>query len=98
MKSYELLAVIKPNLDMEEVEKVLVKIEDTVKDFGGNVSNIEKSGRKKLAYDVQNYRDGFFAIIKLEIPGDKIVEFKRSLKLNENVIRMMFMELSKVKA
>ena len=98
MKSYELLAVIKPNLDMEEVEKVLVKIEDTIKDFGGSVSNIEKSGRKKLAYDVQNYRDGFFAIIKLEIPGDKIVEFKRSLKLNENVIRMMFMEMSKVKA
>ena len=52
-------------------------------------------GRKKLAYDVQGYRDGFFTTMILSIPAASIVEFKRNLKLNENVLRFMFMEVSK---
>ena len=52
-------------------------------------------GRKKLAYDIQGYRDGFFTVAQVTMPAEKIVEFKRNLKLNENVIRFMFMENSK---
>ena len=52
-------------------------------------------GRKKLAYDVQGYRDGYFTTMILSIPPESIVEFKRNLKLNENVLRFMFMEVSK---
>ena len=52
-------------------------------------------GRKKLAYDVQGYRDGFFANLIISIPAASIVEFKRNLKLNDNVLRFMFMEVSK---
>ncbi len=52
-------------------------------------------GRKKLAYDVQGYRDGFFTNMILSTPAESIVEFKRNLKLNDNVLRFMFMEVSK---
>ncbi len=98
MKKYELLATIKPNLDNDEADKVIAKIEDIISSLKGNVIDTEKVGRKKLAYDVKGYRDGFVALIKLNIEADKIVEFKRQLKLNENVIRTMFLEASKVKA
>ena len=52
-------------------------------------------GRKKLAYDVQGYRDGYFTNLIVSIPADAIVEFKRNLKLNDNVLRFMFIEVSK---
>ena len=52
-------------------------------------------GRKKLAYDVQGYRDGFFANLIISLPAESIVEFKRNLKLNDNVLRFMFMEVAK---
>ena len=51
LRNYEVLIIIKPNLDMEEVDKVLAKIEETVKDFGGNVLNIEKTGSKVKIYN-----------------------------------------------
>ena len=95
MKNYELLAVFKPSLDAEELDKEVEKISKEVKSYKGSVVSVDKMGRKKLAYDVQGYRDGYFANLVLSIPADKVVDFKRNLKLNENVIRFMFMEESK---
>lgn len=95
MKNYELLTVFKPNLDAEEVDKNLSKLEETISGYKGKVISTDKIGRKKLAYDIQNFRDGFFVTQILTIPADKIVEFKRQLKLNDNIIRIMFLEASK---
>lgn len=95
MKNYELLTIFKPSLDSEELDKIVDKITSEVKSYKGSVESIDKMGRKKLAYDVQGYRDGFFTTLVLSIPGEAVVEFKRNLKLNENVLRFMFMEVSK---
>lgn len=92
MKTYELLTIFKPNLDAEEVDKLIAKINDTIVEFGGNVDSIDKIGRKKLAYDVQNFRDGFFATLVLSLPAEKVAEFKRQLRLSDNILRTMFME------
>ena len=94
MKNYELLAIFKPNLDAEEVDKAIEKINETVVEFGGSVVSVEKAGRKKLAYEVQNFRDGFFTTSILSMPADKVAEFKRQLRLNDSVLRTMFMEAS----
>ncbi len=94
MKNYELMTIFKPNLDAEEVEKVIEKIDSTIVEFGGNVVSTDKSGRKKLAYEIQNFRDGFFATTILALPADKVAEFKRQLRLNDNILRTMFMEVS----
>lgn len=95
MKNYELLAIYKPSLDSEELDKEVEKFSNEIKSYEGSVISVDKMGRKKLAYDIQGYRDGFFTVAQVSMPADKIVEFKRNLKLNENVIRFMFMENSK---
>lgn len=95
MKNYELLTVFKPNLDVEEIEKNLSKIAETIANYGGKMISADKIGRKKLAYEIQKFRDGFFVSQILTVPADKIVDFKRQLKLNDNVLRVMFLEVSK---
>ena len=92
MKKYELMSVFKPNLDTDEVEKAIEKINTIIAEFGGNVESVDKAGRKKLAYDIQNFRDGYFTTTILSLPADKVAEFKRQLRLNDNILRTMFME------
>ncbi len=94
MKKYELLTIFKPNLDAEEVDKAIEKINSIITEFGGNVDSVDKSGRKKLAYEIEKFRDGFFTTTVLSIPADKIAEFKRQLRLNDTILRTMFMEVS----
>lgn len=98
MRKYELLTIIKPNMDAEEADKVVAKIEETVKSLGGNVTSTDKMGRKKLAHDINNFRDGHYVAQKIELAPEKVVEFKRQLSLNDNILRTMFMEQSKVSA
>ena len=95
MKTYELLTVFKPNLDAEEVDKALDKLNAFVKEVGVKVESTDKSGRKKLAYDIQNFRDGFFVTTLVSLPAEKVAEFRRQLRLSDNILRTMFLEASK---
>lgn len=95
MGKYELLSAIKPNLDNDEADKVINKVEETVQNLGGSIIETEKTGRKKTAYDVQGYRDGYFVVQKMSLPENKVIEFKRQLRLNENIIRTIFMKIKK---
>ena len=95
MKNYELLTIFKPSLDSDELDKAVDKISSDIKAAKGEVSSVDKMGRKKLAYDLQGYRDGFFMTMIVSLPAEAIVEFKRNLKLNDNILRFMFMEVSK---
>ena len=95
MKKYELLTIFKPSLDSDELDKAVDKISSDIKSAKGEVSSVDKMGRKKLAYDLQGYRDGFFTTMIVSLPAEAIVEFKRNLKLNDNILRFMFMEVSK---
>lgn len=94
MKKYELMTIFKPNLDAEEVDKLIEKISSVIAEFGGSIESTDKVGRKKLAYEIQNFRDGYFSTSILSLPADKITEFKRQLRLNDNILRTMFMEVS----
>ena len=81
---------MKPTIDTDEVEQNIGKLKDTITSFGGNVLNTNDMGRKKLAYETQNFRDGYFYVLTFELPADKVSEFKRQVKLNDNIIRTMF--------
>lgn len=94
MKQYELLVIFKPNADAEEVDKLIAKLSSDIEALGGKTDSVEKIGRKKLAYEIQNFRDGFFSNLVLSLPEDKVVDFKRQLRLNDNVLRTMFLEKS----
>lgn len=97
MRNYEILFIIKPNLDMDEADKVIDALEATIKEFTGKVECVDKMGRKKLAYEINNFKDGFYLTLKVSFPEEKIVELKRNLTLNDNVIRFMVLETSKIK-
>ena len=92
MKTYELMAIFKPNLDSEEVDKSFDALSKVVVDLKGKVASVDKTGRKKLAYDVQGFRDGFFLTAIIELPESAVAEFRRQLRLNDNILRTMFLE------
>lgn len=98
MKNYELLTIFKPNLDVEEIDKAVAKIKDIVETFKGSVKSVDKIGRKKLAYDIQKFRDGFFVSQVITIPSEKISEFNRQIRLTDNIIRSMFLDVTKTYA
>lgn len=98
MRNYELLSIIKPNIDSEEYDKIVAKIEEAIVALGGKVSSTDKMGRKKLSYDIKEFRDGYMVVQNFELEPNQVEKFRRQLRLNENVLRVMLLETSEVKA
>ncbi len=98
MRNYELLSIIKPNIDSEEFDKLVVKIEEAIVALDGKVTSTDKMGRKKLSYDIKDFRDGYFVVHNFEMDPAQVAKFNRQLRLNENVLRIMLLETSEVKA
>ena len=98
MRNYELLSIIKPNIDSEEFDNLVAKIEEAIVALEGKVTSTDKMGRKKLAYDIKDFRDGYFVVHNFEMDPAQVAKFNRQLRLNENVLRIMLLETSEVKA
>ena len=98
MRTYELLSIIKPNIDSEEFDKIVAKIEENIVALDGKVLSTDKMGRKKLSYDIKDFRDGYFVVHNFELAPNQVEKFNRQLRLNENILRIMLLEVSAVKA
>ena len=98
MRTYELLSIIKPNIDSEEFDKISSKIEEAITALEGKVLSTDKMGRKKLSYDIKDFRDGYFVVHNFELAPEQVEKFRRQLRLNENILRIMLLEVSAVKA
>ena len=87
MRDYELMVVLDPNLDETAIESMNTRIQSLVTQRGGTVENVDNWGRKRLAYPIGRFRDGFYILSRLQLPPTAAVEIERALKLTESVIR-----------
>jgi small subunit ribosomal protein S6 len=81
------MVVLDPNLDEAAIDALNTRIQTLVTQRGGTVDNVDTWGRKRLAYPVGRFRDGFYILSRVQLPPTAAVEIERALKLTESVIR-----------
>jgi small subunit ribosomal protein S6 len=81
------MVVLDPNLDEAAIETLNTRVQALVTQRGGTVDSVDTWGRKRLAYPIGRFRDGFYILNRVQLPATAAVEIERALKLNENVIR-----------
>ncbi|MBO9541168.1 30S ribosomal protein S6 [bacterium] len=86
-RAYETMYILRPQLEEEAVDAVIAKVTDHITKNGGSVEKTEKRGRKRLAYEVKDHRDGFYVLSNFNADTTSLVELERMFKLNEDVIR-----------
>ena len=88
-RTYELMFIVRPDLADEDVDKVVSTIETQVTSAGGAVKNVERMGKRRLAYLVRNFADGLYILFTIEGPGSAISEVERRLRVTEPVIKFI---------
>lgn len=92
---YESVVIINAALDDTEIEAVLSKIDETIKVNGGEITNLDKWGRKRLAYPIQKSKSGYYAVYRFTAPTDLIEKLERQYRLDENIVRYLTIVLNK---
>src|SRR5580693_6112149 len=102
---YEVMFIIRPDVDDEEADKLIANFSSTVTGGGGLVKSVEKLGRRKLAYMVRRFNDGNYVLMTIEADGAVVLELERRLRVTEPVIKFITVRvdeeekrLAKVKA
>jgi small subunit ribosomal protein S6 len=92
MRDYELMVVISPQVTDEGVPAVLERVNQTIGDHGGLVTNTLTNppwGHRKLAYPIQDHRDAFYAVLHMQLPSPRLEALERDLKLIDQIIRYL---------
>ena len=104
-RSYEVMFIVRPDVVDEELDKLVTGFESTVTSGGGVIKNTEKLGRRKLAYTVRKFNDGFYVLLTIAAAGSLVAEIERRLRVSEPVIKFITVRmdeeekrLAKVKA
>ncbi len=89
MNKYEVLYVIDAQLSDEDIAANVDKFEDLVKKHEGNVLNIDKWGKKTLAYPINYKTEGYYVLMDFESAPEFPLELERVFKITESIIRYM---------
>lgn len=89
MNTYEVLIIFKPIMDVENVDAILNQFEKNVVAANqGEIVEADRIGRKRLAFEVNRFKDGFLTLYLLKFPPEKVADFRRACQLNEDVLRV----------
>ncbi len=89
MAKYELAVVVNAKIEDDARAAVIEKVQNYVTRFGGQISDVEEWGKKRLAYEVQKMREGFYYFIHFEAETTAPAEIEARLRIMENVIRYL---------
>src|SRR5205085_1294354 len=104
-RTYEVMFIVRPDMPEEEQEKLISNLESNVTNSGGTVKNVERMGKRRMAYVVRRFQDGIYVLMTLEGGGGMVHEMERRLRVTEPVIKFITVRvdeeqkrLAKVKA
>jgi small subunit ribosomal protein S6 len=88
-RTYEIMFIVRPDVEEAELDKLIDTFSGYVTTGGGTITSTEKMGRRRLAYTVKKFNDGFYILLIVEAPASLISEIERRLRVSEQVIKFI---------
>jgi len=85
--NYEVTYIVRPNLEEADVDTKVEAIAESLRTSGAEVGEIEKMGKRRLAYEIDDMREGYYVVMKFKSDAAQAKELKRLRGLNEDVMR-----------
>ena len=89
MNKYELAVVLSAKLEDEERAAAIEKVKGYITRFGGTVTNVDEWGKKRLAYEIQKMKEGYYYFIHFEADAETPGEIEQRIRIMEGVIRYL---------
>ena len=89
MNKYELAVVVNAKIEDDARLATIEKVQRYVTRFGGTITNVDEWGKRKLAYEIQKMREGYYYFIHFEAETTAPAEIEGRLRIMENVMRFL---------
>ncbi|UOE94126.1 MULTISPECIES: 30S ribosomal protein S6 [Bacillaceae] len=92
MRNYEIMYIIAPNLEEAANKEIIERYNGVLTNNGAELEKVEEMGKRRLAYEIEKNREGFYVKLNVKASPEAIAEFNRLIKINENVIRVLIVK------
>lgn len=87
MRKYEAMAIMRPDLSDADLQKLIDRFKTVIEDQGGTVESAAKWEKRKLAYEINDYKEGNYVLFNFEAEANAPAELGRQMRINDDVIR-----------
>ena len=87
LRNYELVVIISPEAEEEAIEGVIDRVSRFITENGGTLSNIDRWGKRRLAYSIKHFTEGNYVLARFELRPKLSKELEASLEISEEVLR-----------
>jgi len=89
MRVFEVLFIVAPNVEESDVESLITQLSDTITNQGARIVKTDRMGRRRLAYPIQKFKDGYYVVFTIEGTGAEIAEIERRMRVTDTIIRFL---------
>ena len=93
LRDYELTIVIAPEASEEQLEASVESISRYVTDRGGSVSDVQRWGKRKLAYPIKHFIEGYYILFQFKMKPQDGRELENTLRISEEVLRHLLINV-----
>jgi small subunit ribosomal protein S6 len=87
MKKYEIMYIIRPNIEDEAKKALVERFNNVLSDNGAELTEAKEWGKRRLAYEINDFRDGYYMLLQVNAAAEAVQEFDRLAKISEDMIR-----------
>ena len=92
MNKYESVIIINPNVEEEGIKSLISRFTDLINNEG-SVEKVTEMGRKKLAYEIQKNKEGYYVVFNFEAKPELIAELERQYRITDEVIKFIVVKI-----
>ncbi|WP_067622123.1 30S ribosomal protein S6 [Alicyclobacillus acidiphilus] len=89
MRQYETMYILNPALEAEQTAELVQKYQTLISDQGGQIDELQEIGKRRLAYEIEGNREGYYVLIQYTAGTDVSKELERVMRIDENVVRYL---------
>ena len=89
MRDYELVIIVTPEIDEAATADTVDKVKSWISESGGSIESFEEWGRQKLAYLINNHKEGQYYLFNLKLEPSAVANLERNFRLQESIIRFL---------
>ena len=89
MNKYELAVVVSAKIEDDARAAVIEKVKEMITRFGGNVTDVDEWGKRRLAYEIQKMKEGFYYVVQFDAPTSAPAEIESRIRIMDNVMRYL---------
>ncbi|TFE01448.1 30S ribosomal protein S6 [Jeotgalibacillus salarius] len=89
MRKYEIMYIVRPDVDEDQKKAVNERFAEILTSNGAEIIESKEWGKRRFAFEINEYREGFYQIVKLSSGSEAINEFDRLAKISDDIVRHM---------